>query len=191
MSQPPIRLRPAKPSDTPGVYEIHKYYTLETVITFKTAITTEAEHLENLKSVQSQHLPYIVAIISMPSLGGKAPRELVVGYIYCSGFRSGKAGYRHTVELSLFCHPEHRFRGIGTQLLNKMLQVLAQPENNKEWLEHGVVRDDDHKVRQVIACMAIDDTGRDDGYGLKKWYETFGFEEVGHLKKVGYKFDRW
>lgn len=191
MTQPTVRLRPAVPADMAGVFEIHKYYTLETVITFKTVVTSEEEHLYNLKSIQSQHLPYLVAVLPDPSKEGKEARELVAGYTYCSGFRSGKAGYRHTVELSLFCHPEHRLRGIGTLLLNKLLEVVAHPETNKEWIEGGIVREEDRKIRHVIACMAIDETGRDKGYGLRKYYESFGFREVGHLSKVGHKFDRW
>lgn len=191
MAQPAVKLRPATPSDMAGVFEIHKYYTLETVITFKTVVTSEEAHLSNLKSIQSQHLPYMVAVLPASSQESQEPRELVVGYAYCSGFRSGKAGYRHTVELSLFCHPNHRLQGIGTLLLNKLLEVLAKPEANAEWIEGEIIREDDRRVRQVIACMAIDETARDDGYGLKKYYESFGFREVGHLSMVGHKFDRW
>jgi L-amino acid N-acyltransferase YncA len=182
----PFTLRPATPSDIPAIFDIHKYYTLNTVITFKIAVTPEENHLEILKSVQSQHLPYIVAIVDESK-----PCQRMVGYTYCTGFRGGKVGYRHTVELSLFCHPEYRHMGMGTQLLNKMLEVLSKPEQNTDFLAEGVARGEDQKVRQVIACMAIDETGIDRGLGLKRWYENFGFEEVGHLKKVGHKFDRW
>jgi L-amino acid N-acyltransferase YncA len=190
MTNSEVTLRPATQSDMAGVFEIHKYYTLETVITFKTVVTSEAEHAENLRSVQSQRLPYIVAVLSGCDQA-EPTREPVLGYIYCSGFRSGKSGYRHTVELSLFCHPEHQAQGIGTLLLKKLLSVLACPQENKEWYEGGNARSEDQKVRQVLAVMAVDEMGRESGYGLKRWYERFGFEEVGHLKKVGRKFDRW
>ena len=190
MSNPELRLRPASESDMAGVFEIHKYYTLQTVITFKTVVTSKIKHVENLRSVQSQRLPYIVALLPS-SERDETTGERVVGYIYCSGFRSGKSGYLHTVELSLFCHPENLSQGIGTLLLKKLLAVLARPEENKEWYEGGNARSEDDKVRQVLAVMALDETARDGGYGLKQWYERFGFEEVGHLKKVGRKFDRW
>lgn len=187
----PFTLRPATPSDIPAVFEIHKYYTLNTVITFKIAVTSEEDHLKTLKSVQSQHLPYIVATMADTLADESKSSQRTVGYAYCSGFRGSKVGYRHTVELSLFCHPEYRSMGIGTQLLNKVLQVLSKPEQNMDFLADGVARGEDQKVRQIIACMAIDETGIERGLGLKRWYENFGFEEVGHLKKVGHKFDRW
>jgi len=187
----PIALRLATPSDVPGIFEIHRYYTLNTIITFKLAITPEEEHLETLKSVQSQDLPYIVATMQDKKVDESKSYERIVGYTYCTGFRSGKAGYRHTVELSLFCHPEYRYMGIGTRLLNKLLEVLSKPQENTHFLAGNVARSEDRKVRQIIACMAIDETGIENGLGLKRWYENFGFEEVGHLKKVGHKFDRW
>lgn len=191
MAQQAVTLRPATAADMAGVFEIHKHYTLKTVMTFKVDVTSETEHWNNLKKVQSQRLPYIVAILPVPSEGGGELRDRVIGYTYCSGFRGDKAGYLHTVELSLFCHPEHRYQGAGTLLLNKLLEVVKAPDKNKEWIEGGIVRGEDSAVRQIIACMAIDETGKHDGYGLKMWYEKFGFEEVGHLKNVGYKLDRW
>ena len=127
----PFTLRPATPSDIPAIFDIHKYYTLNTVITFKIAVTPEENHLEILKSVQSQHLPYIVATVPDTLMDVSKPSQRTVGYTYCTGFRGGKVGYCHTVELSLFCHPEYRHMGVGTQLLGKMLEVLSKPEQNR------------------------------------------------------------
>jgi len=191
MAQQAVTLRPATAADMAGVFEIHKHYTLKTVTTFKVDVTSEAEHLDKLKMVQSQHLPYVVAILPSSFEGGCEVRDCVIGYTYCSNFRGDKAGYLHTVELSLFCHPDHLYQGVGTLLLNKVLEVMKAPDKNKEWIEGGMPRSEDSAVRQIIACMAIDETGKHDGYGLKMWYEKFGFEEVGHLKNVGYKLDRW
>lgn len=72
-----------------------------------------------------------------------------------------------------------------------LLSVLAEPEGNREWFEGGIVRPNDDKTRHIIACMAVDETEREGAYGLKRWYEGFGFEKIGHLKHVGRRFDRW
>jgi L-amino acid N-acyltransferase YncA len=182
MAKPPAKTRAATASDIPTIYEIHKHYVLNTVITFKTEVTSKEAHLENLKYVQEQQkLPYLVA---------ESEDKEIVGYTYVSGFRSGKAGYRHTVELSLFCHPEHLYKGVGTTLLNKLLEVLSAPEANMDFYVDGT-RDDDKKVRQVIACMAVNTDSKEEGIGLKRWYEAFGFALKGHLSEVGFKLDRW
>jgi phosphinothricin acetyltransferase len=43
----------------------------------------------------------------------------------------------------------------------------------------------------VMAVMSVDETSWKNGLGLRDFYVKHGFEEVGHLKKVGHKFDRW
>jgi L-amino acid N-acyltransferase YncA len=181
MSNSRTTLRAAKASDIPAIYEIQKHYILNTVITFKIEVTSEQALLENMKNIQEQKLPYIVA---------ESESNEIVGYAYVTGFRSGKAGYKHTVELSLFCHPEHLSKGIGTALLVEILDLLSHPENNPELLNIAP-REEDRRVRHVIACMAVDTDGRNEGLGLKEWYEGFGFVFKGQLSEVGFKFDRW
>jgi L-amino acid N-acyltransferase YncA len=204
-------IRPATPLDIPSITEIHTHYTLNTVITFKIKPTTAEQHLGNLENVWKQKLPYLVAVspeaaeaeesakvqtppesISNPGSPSETPSSYpdVLGSAYVSGFRSGKAGYLHTVELSLFVSPSHLYEGIGTALLTKLISVLSKPEENKEFFPGGI-RSDEDKVRQVIACMAVDEDGKEDGLGLKKWYESFGFVFRGHLKEVGWKFGKW
>ena len=175
-----VTIRAATPEDMHGVSEIHEYYTLNTVITFKTEVTPTEDHVSNLEKVQGQHLPYIVAVCQ---------DSKVVGYSYTAGFRHAKGGYRHTVELSLFVHPDFLYQGIGSSLLQKLLDVLSKPEENTEYV--AGMRSEDSKVRQIIACMAVNTESKEEGLGLKNFYENFGFTLNGHLKQVGHKFDKW
>lgn len=180
MSKLPVTLRAATPEDIPSIAQIHRHYVLNTVMTFAIDPVSTEDHTSKLKQIQAANLPYLVAV---------SDDSNVVGYSYLSGFRSGKAGYRNTVELSLFCHPEHLFQGIGTTLLNKILDVAANPEKNLDLVPD--VRPDDRKIRHIISCMAVDTDSKENGLGLKKYYEAFGFVLNGHLKQVGHKFDRW
>jgi L-amino acid N-acyltransferase YncA len=175
----PITLRAATPSDIDGVCEIHTHYVLNTVITFKIEPQSQEEHLSVLRKVQDQNLPFIVAILN----------SKLVGYTYVSGFRSGKGGYKHTVELSLFVHPDNLYQGIGTLLLEQLIEVVSHPSNHPDFVSG--TRANDGRVRHIIACMAVNTDGKDEGMGLKKWYEGFGFVLSGRLKEVGYKFDQW
>jgi phosphinothricin acetyltransferase len=180
MPKLPVTLRPATPEDIPSVCEIHKYYVVNTVITFVVEPVSVETHTETLKKVQAQNLPYIVAV---------SENANIVGYSYLNDFRGSKGGYRHTVELSLFCHPDYLYQGIGSALLSKVLQIAVKPEDNIDFVT--AVRPDPLKIRHIIAVMAIDTDSKEEGMGLKNYYESFGFVLNGHLKQVGYKLDRW
>jgi L-amino acid N-acyltransferase YncA len=131
----------------------------------------------------SKNLPYIVAV--------DAEDDNILGFCSAGHFRGGggRAGYRHTVELSLFCHPKHVKRGVGSMLLDKLIDVLKAPEQFPEIVSTPRIAED--KVRMLIACMSVDETTWNEGLGLRDFYVKHGFVEVGHLKKVGHKLDRW
>ena len=173
-------LRPCAASDIPAITDIFNHYILNTVITFALTPTTQDEVLQKWKTVLDEGCPYIVAENSSGE---------VVGLSYASGFRNERKGYRHTVEFSLFCHPDHTAQGVGPQLLKKLLEILREPEQFPDFIVKP--RNEDEKIRAVIGCMSVDETGWKKGLGLRDFYLKHGFEEVGHLKRVGHKFDRW
>jgi phosphinothricin acetyltransferase len=182
MTSAEFTIRPAKPEDIPSVNTIHKHYVENTVITFVTEANTNRAALDNFDDVtKKEHLPYIVAEDN--------DTKKVIGYTYVSTFRGTKAGYRHSLELSLFCHPDHVRKGVGKQMLLRLIEVLKEPENWKDWFEG--YRLHDFKPRQLIACMAVDIEMPGSGLKLRDWYLSLGFEQRGHLKDVGWKKGRW
>ena len=86
----------------------------------------------------------------------------VVGYAYASP-------YRHTAENWVYLHPAWAGRGTGRQLMSAL---LAECEAKG--------------VRQIVAV--IGDSANCASIGLHK---SLGFREVGVLRSVGFKFDRW
>lgn len=92
----------------------------------------------------------------------------VVGYAYASPYRLRPA-YRHTAENSVYLHPAWAGRGIGRQLMSAL---LAECESRG--------------LRQIVAV--IGDSANCASIGLHK---SLGFREVGVLRSVGFKFDRW
>ena len=174
-------VRPATPEDVPLVNAIHRHYVLEIVITFTTEPVSDEESLANYNTVKSRGLPFIVAT--------DGDDKNVSGYCYVSPFRGTKAGYRHSLELSLMCHPDHVRKGAGRRLLERMIDVLEHPEKWDGYFQG--TRLIDFKARQLIAVMAIDIDGPGNGLKLRDWYLQRGFEERGRLKDVGWKKERW
>jgi len=92
----------------------------------------------------------------------------VVGFAHAAAWKT-RAAYRWTVEDSVYVAPAAAGRGVGRLLLSTLLDELA-----------------DGGARQVVAT--ISDTGDDASVAL---HRALGFEDVGRLRAVGHKQDRW
>jgi phosphinothricin acetyltransferase len=94
--------------------------------------------------------------------------DRAVGYAAMFSWRP-KAAYRHTVESSIYLSPAATGRGLGGALMEELFQ-----------------RGRTVGIRELIAV--ISDDGADASVHL---HHKLGFESIGHLKNVGFKFDRW
>jgi L-amino acid N-acyltransferase YncA len=91
-----------------------------------------------------------------------------VGFAYCNWFKPRPA-YRFSAEDSIYLSPEGAGKGWGRALL---AELATQAERAG--------------VRKLIAV--IGDSGN---LGSRGVHRSLGFTEVGILKSVGWKFDRW
>jgi L-amino acid N-acyltransferase YncA len=94
--------------------------------------------------------------------------ERIAGYAYASAYRARPA-YRFSVENSVYVDPDAKRGGIGRALL---LALVAECERRG--------------YRQMIAV--IGDSANDGSIGL---HAACGFERIGTLPAIGWKFDRW
>lgn len=97
-----------------------------------------------------------------------ATDEDVIGYSYVTPYRPRPA-YRFTVENSVYVAHDQHGRGAGRMLLTSLLEAVAMLG-----------------YRQVIAIV-----GDSDNLASLALHRRAGFVEVGTLRNVGYKFDRW
>jgi L-amino acid N-acyltransferase YncA len=92
----------------------------------------------------------------------------VVGYAYANHFRT-RAAYRYTVEDSVYVAADAQRRGIGKALLAELVARCVAAG-----------------LRQMLAVI-----GDSANLGSIAVHRACGFENVGVLKAVGRKFDRW
>lgn len=91
----------------------------------------------------------------------------MVGYTYVTQFRD-RAAYRFTCENSIYVHPEWMGRGIGKGLLT-----------------HLIARSAEHGFKTMIAVI-----GGAEPASIAI-HAALGFEQVGRLRRVGWKKERW
>ncbi|KAF3391315.1 hypothetical protein F1880_007688 [Penicillium rolfsii] len=195
-----ISFRAARLEDLDQIRTINAYYILNTSLTFVQTPPAFESYIAKLNDLTSRGLPYLVAVDDEQRTDdGNA---LVLGYAFLSPFRPGMVSYAPTVELSLFIHPEHQSRAIGSALLAKLLgsvevgQVWHKCDVMSSQVELANLSNDNTssrgtQVRNVIAVMAVDPEGKDQGEALRRWYLKRGFTECGRMKKVGFKRGNW
>lgn len=176
-------VRPATLTDMDDIHRIHAFYVQKTVTTFTLVPKTEQELVQIFEGIVESGLPSLVAEDN--------ETKQVMGFAYASPFRGSKGGYLHTAELSLFVDRKQRGKEIGGTLLSDIITVLKIPKKYPECYFGG--HGEPTKIRTLLACMAFDVNGPEKDYGVRLWvfYENRGFVFSGHLKNVGYKFDRW
>jgi L-amino acid N-acyltransferase YncA len=91
----------------------------------------------------------------------------VVGYAYATQYRP-RAAYRFTAEDSVYVHASWTGRGIGGRLLTALIAACREAGS-----------------RQMVAGMGGDNPA---SVALHK---AHGFEHIGVLRNVGFKFETW
>ena len=153
-----LEIRPAIASDLPSVTDIYADAVRFGTATFELVPPDLAEMTRRFQTLIDGGFPYFAA-----TLEGS-----VVGYAYASSYRPRPA-YRFTVENSVYLRPATHRRGIGRQLLERL---VAECEARG--------------FRQMIAV--IGDSANAASIGV---HAACGFQMIGTHPHVGLKFGRW
>lgn len=93
--------------------------------------------------------------------------NVVVGFSTFGPFRAWQ-GYKYSAEHSIYVEKKYRGKGIGKMLLQPLI-------------------DEARKMNMHTIIVGIDA----DNKTSIAFHKQFGFEEVGYIKEVGWKFERW
>ena len=150
-----LGVRKAVLSDLGAITEIYNDAILKTVASFD----TEPKSLEEQKTWFANHsdkYPILVA-----EQGG-----LIVGWASLSRW-SDRCAYSDTAEVSVYVREEHRGKGVGTELMRRILS-----QGRKAGLHTVVARIAESNEASI------------------RLHEVFGFEHVGTMREVGRKFGK-
>ncbi len=156
----PPSIRPAATADIPAIAAIYTHAVLHGTASWELEPPGEAEMQRRYEAILAGSYPYLVA-----------EREgAILGYAYAGAYRPRPA-YRATVENSIYVAPTAQGLGIGSLLLDALIQACT---------ERG--------FRQMIAVIG-DGTGA--SISSRRLHERAGFRLIGVAEKVGFKHGRW
>jgi L-amino acid N-acyltransferase YncA len=151
-----VIVRRAKPEDAEAINEIYNYAVRELPATFH---IRERSIEEGRRWLAEHNDSYPVFVAEKDGL--------VVGWASLSPY-SDRCAYASTVEDSIYVHPNHWGCGIGSALMEKLMDAARSLG-----------------YHAVIARIA------GESEASIRLHRKFGFEVVGVLKEVGWKFERW
>ncbi|MEO6381687.1 MAG: N-acetyltransferase family protein [Nitrobacter sp.] len=151
-------IRAAVQADLPAVTAIYDHAVRFETATFELVPPDLAEMSRRFGALRDGGFPYLAAELT----------GAVVGYAYAAPYRPRPA-YRFTVENSIYLAPAIHRRGVGIQLLRRL---IAECEARG--------------YRQMIAV--IGDSANAGSIGV---HAHAGFQMIGTHPTVGLKFGRW
>jgi phosphinothricin acetyltransferase len=149
-------IRSATAADAQAICSIYNHFILQSTVTFEETAITPDDMAARIDALAGR-LPFLVA-----ELDGA-----VAGYAYAAPWKT-RSAYRHTVESSVYVAPGFAGMGLGSRLVQALLQDLRGRD-----------------VHAVLAGIALPNGA---SIGL---HEAFGFSQVGQMREVGRKFGQW
>lgn len=157
-------IRSATPADIGAITAIYRHHVLTGSASFEETPPDETEMAARMAAIRERGLPYLCLEVADPGTA----RLTVVGYAYAGPYRA-RSAYRFTVEDSIYLAAGHAGKGYGRLLLEQLIQ---------ECRALG--------LREMVAVI-----GDSANLASIELHRRLGFDQVGILRRVGFKFDRW
>lgn len=152
-----MSIRFATKEDCAAIAEIYNHAVLHTAAIWNDQTVDTTNRIAWYKARQSLGYPVLVS----------AEGDVVTGYASFGDWRNFD-GFRHTVEHSVYVHPAHQGKGLGRQLLSRLIEEARAC--GKHVMVAGI-------ESQNHASLHL--------------HETLGFKTTAQMPQVGTKFGRW
>ncbi len=153
-----LELRSAGAGDLPAIADIYAHHVRHGLASFELEPPALDEMRARFDAITRGGYPYLVAWDG----------TRIMGYAYANHYRTRPA-YRCSVEDSIYVAPDATRRGIGRQLL---VRLIAECESRG--------------YRQMLAII-----GDSANAASIELHRACGFVQVGLLQSIGFKFGRW
>ncbi len=152
-----ITIRSATPDDAAHLLETYTHYILHTTATFH----------ETPKTLEDYRRQIVVISASYPFFVAEADGRFI-GFANAEPFRP-QSGYRYTVELTIYLHPDApRHSGVGRLLYQRLLDELTA---------RGFVN--------ALGCISSENEAS------LAFHRAMGFEQMAVFSNVAFKHGRW
>jgi L-amino acid N-acyltransferase YncA len=153
-----MKIHTADPErDAERVAEIYRPHVEDGVASFEERAPTPAEMRERMRAVLAW-TPWLVA---------EDESDHVIGYAYAARHRE-RAGYRWSVDISVYIDPGWQGQGVGRALYDELLAILRR-----------------QRFVNVYAGITLPNPGS------VRLHESIGMRLIGVYEGVGYKFGEW
>lgn len=154
-----FHIRSAKYDDLVAVQRIYNHYVIKSYATWN-ATPFNLEHFQQLfDHLNTHHCPFFVV--------EETENQQIVGYADYASFRNIQ-GFHQTVELSIFLHEGFSGFGLGSRLL----QLL---------IDHAKA----NQKHVMVACIDSQN------HASIRLHQHYGFRQTGYMPQVGKKFQQW
>ena len=143
-------------NDAEAITDIYNWYVVNSTATFEIEPVGKGEMTDRIEGISAKY-PYMVY----------EEDGQVVGYC-CAHLWKQRAAYRNTLETTVYIHHEHLHKGIGRQMMEKLIADCRTAG-----------------YKALIACIT---EGNEGSYAL---HRAMGFRQVSEFKQVGQKFGQW
>ncbi len=151
-------IRKAERKDIAELLEIYNYEVVNGVATLDINPRTTEQWTQWFENHNIKNHPLIVS----------EENGVITGYASLSSYRA-KEAYASTVELSVYIHPQHRVKGVGTALMSEIIAMAKA----------------DPTVHTVVSVITSGNAASE------RLHDKFGFTFSGKIKEVGVKFGEY